>query len=334
MKIRSFADEDEPGVLRVWRECGLIAPQNDPVADIRRKLRVNPEWFLVGEIDGEVVAACMAGYEGHRGWINYLGVLPRLQRSGIAAALMAEAERLLRGAGCPKINLQVRTTNSAVIAFYQRLGYATDSVTSLGKRLITDLPRKPASEIRRQRGESEYRRGEPAEDATQFGDTLLPPAPAAYLRQMQCFEEARVLVSVGLDHDGRDAFLEPETAGEWKRMREAARDDGLVLLLISGFRSRAYQAGIVARKLAAGMALEDILRVSAYPGRSEHHTGRAIDIGCPACSDLTEQFEETQAFRWLEANAGRFGFSLSYPRGNPDGIVYEPWHWCHIPPAE
>jgi ribosomal protein S18 acetylase RimI-like enzyme len=134
MNIRPYAQSDEPGVLEVWRECGLIVSQNDPVADIRRKLRVNPEWFLVGEIDGEIVATCMAGYEGHRGWINYLGVLPRLQRSGLAASIMAEAEKRLREAGCPKINLQVRSTNSAVIEFYQRLGYSIDPVTSLGKR--------------------------------------------------------------------------------------------------------------------------------------------------------------------------------------------------------
>ncbi len=136
--IRSFRAGDEAAVISLWQACGLVRPQNDPRKDIARKLKVNPEWFLVGEIGGQVVGTVMAGYEGHRGWINYLAVDPARQRGGLGRALMAEAEQRLRAAGCPKINLLVRTDNKGVIAFYQRLGFAMDDVTRLGKRLVQD----------------------------------------------------------------------------------------------------------------------------------------------------------------------------------------------------
>ena len=136
--IRPYRPADEPAVLELWAACHLIVPHNDPRKDIRRKLRVNPEWFLIGERDGRVLANCMAGYEGHRGWINYLAVLPDAQRRGLASRMMAEAERLLRLAGCPKINLQILSTNLQVIEFYQSLGFKIDEVTSMGKRLEVD----------------------------------------------------------------------------------------------------------------------------------------------------------------------------------------------------
>lgn len=122
----------------LWKACGLVVPQNDPRRDIERKLKVNPELFLVGEQDRQIIATCMAGYDGHRGWINYLAVHPEHQRQGLARKIMTHAESLLRAAGCPKINLQVRSTNADVIAFYERLGFRIDAVTSLGKRLQSD----------------------------------------------------------------------------------------------------------------------------------------------------------------------------------------------------
>ncbi len=124
-------------MLQLWQACGM-AGWTDPRKDIARKLRVNPEWFLVGEIDGVVIATCIVGYEGHRGWINRLAVAPAHQGGGHGRALMAEAERLLRGVGCAKINLQVRTTNTPVITFYRRLGFAVDEVVSMGKKLVRD----------------------------------------------------------------------------------------------------------------------------------------------------------------------------------------------------
>ncbi len=138
MKIRAFEEADEPGVVALWRACELTRPWNDPHKDIARKLRVQRELFLVGTVDDVLMATIMAGYEGHRGWVNYLAVSPALSRRGYGALMMQRVEQLLLEAGCPKINLQVRATNAGVIEFYHRLGYQNDETVSLGKRLIPD----------------------------------------------------------------------------------------------------------------------------------------------------------------------------------------------------
>jgi ribosomal protein S18 acetylase RimI-like enzyme len=138
MLIRPFRPDDEAAVIALWQRCDLVRPWNDPHKDIQRKLLVRPDLFLVGIVDDHILASVMAGYEGHRGWLNYLAVDPAHQRRGHARAMVAEAERLLRAAGCPKINLQVRTSNNGVIEFYRKLGYAADEVTSMGKRLEHD----------------------------------------------------------------------------------------------------------------------------------------------------------------------------------------------------
>ncbi|TVR50017.1 MAG: GNAT family acetyltransferase [Puniceicoccaceae bacterium] len=138
MHIRPYQRSDESAVLALWQSCDLLRPWNNPQKDIERKLAVRPEWFLVGELDGGIVACIMAGYEGHRGWLNYLAVSPEHQHKGFARALVAEAELRLRAEGCPKINLQVRSCNHGVIEFYRKLGYSIDDVVSMGKRLEHD----------------------------------------------------------------------------------------------------------------------------------------------------------------------------------------------------
>jgi ribosomal protein S18 acetylase RimI-like enzyme len=138
MEIRTFHPDDEEAVISLWQRCDLVRAWNDPGKDIRRKLQVRPDLFLVGIHDHRIIASVMAGYEGHRGWLNYLAVAPEHQRQGYARAIVDEAERLLRAAGCPKINLQIRTSNQGVIEFYRRLGYSLDDVVSMGKRLEHD----------------------------------------------------------------------------------------------------------------------------------------------------------------------------------------------------
>ena len=138
--IRQFHTDDTQDVIELWQKCGLVAPQNNPKCDIERKLKVNPEWFLVGELEGRIVATCMAGYEGHRGWINYLAVSPKYRRQGLATLMMQEAENVLKDTGCPKINLQIRASNKGVIAFYEAIGFKKDDVVSMGKRLVPDNP--------------------------------------------------------------------------------------------------------------------------------------------------------------------------------------------------
>lgn len=138
LRIRAFEAGDEAAVVALWRACGLTRPWNDPHRDIARKLTTQPELFLVGCVDGTLVATAMAGYDGHRGWVNYLAVAPSQRQLAIGRRLMAEAERLLAERGCPKLNLQVRSANAEVLEFYRRLGYQQDDVVSLGKRLIVD----------------------------------------------------------------------------------------------------------------------------------------------------------------------------------------------------
>lgn len=138
MRIREFVELDTEEVVALWRAAGLVRPWNDPHRDITRKLAVQRDLFLVGEVDGVVVATAMAGYDGHRGWINYLAVEPAHQGRGYGRLLMADVEARLTAVGCPKLNLQVRSDNTDALGFYAALGYSVDAAVSLGKRLIPD----------------------------------------------------------------------------------------------------------------------------------------------------------------------------------------------------
>ena len=136
MEIRAYRPGDESAVVSLWEECGLTRPWNDPRKDIARKLLVQPELFLVGTFDGKVIATAMAGYDGPRGWVNYLAVAPRGR--GCGRALMERVEHLLLSLGCPKVNIQVRSSNAEALGFYRAIGYAQEEIISLGKRLIPD----------------------------------------------------------------------------------------------------------------------------------------------------------------------------------------------------
>ncbi len=138
LSIRAVAEPDRAAVIALWERCDLTRSWNDPDRDIDRKLATDAAGFLIGETDAAIVASVMAGYDGHRGWINYLAVDPERQGEGHAAAIMTAAEELLRARGCPKINLQVRTGNATALAFYEAIGYAFDDVVSMGRRLVDD----------------------------------------------------------------------------------------------------------------------------------------------------------------------------------------------------
>ena len=142
------------------------------------------------------------------------------------------------------------------------------------------------------------------------------------------YAEATELVEVGPNLIGRMQRLTPETAARWAEMRAAAAADGVTLLIVSGYRSIDYQARLIRKKINAGQSVSEIMAVNAAPGHSQHHTGRAIDIATPGSRPLTEEFEDSAAFGWLCTNAGKYGFSMSYPRDNAAGFVYEPWHWA------
>ena len=139
MQIRPFDEADTETVVALWERCGLTRPWNDPRRDIERKLTVQRELFLVGVDHAEaVVATAMAGFDGHRGWVYYVAVEPDRRGEGFGRQLMAQVERSLEAMGCPKANVQVRTGNERVRAFYERLGYTVDEAFGMGKRLIAD----------------------------------------------------------------------------------------------------------------------------------------------------------------------------------------------------
>lgn len=138
MDIIPFSPEFEDEVLELWRVCELIVPWNDPRKDIRRKLKKDPQLFLLGIQEGRVAATAMAGYDGHRGWVNYLAVSPELQGQGLGARILAQVEHVLLSEGCPKINLNIRESNLKVQEFYLGQGYKKEAVITMGKRLVAD----------------------------------------------------------------------------------------------------------------------------------------------------------------------------------------------------
>ena len=147
-------------------------------------------------------------------------------------------------------------------------------------------------------------------------------------RKLAVVREPRALSYIGVDVSNRPQWLGTRAAHAFMRMRDSARGEGIALDIVSAFRSAEYQLGILRRKIERGLSIDEILRVSAAPGYSEHHSGRAIDITTPGYAPVEEEFERSPAFGWLSEHGARFGFALSYPRGNRHGIAYEPWHWC------
>jgi len=154
------------------------------------------------------------------------------------------------------------------------------------------------------------------------------PRDYGRVRRMTAVREPAQLSFIGIDVHDRPQWLATRAARAFVRMREQAQRDAVALDIVSAFRSADYQLGIVRGKVERGLLMEEILRVSAAPGYSEHHSGRAVDLTTPGYAALEEEFERSPAFAWLKKHAKRFGFALSYPRRNPHGIAYEPWHWC------
>src|SRR5262245_16277701 len=148
-------------------------------------------------------------------------------------------------------------------------------------------------------------------------------------RGLRICDEARELVVAEVGENGREHLLTPAAAEAWRRLREAARSDGVTVTIASAFRSVDRQMDIIRRKLKQGLSIEAILRVRAQPGYSEHHSGHAVTVATPGSPPLEPEFEHTAAFRWLTEHAAAFHYVMSFPRGNRCGYEYEPWHWCY-----
>ncbi|WP_045769848.1 M15 family metallopeptidase [Xanthomonas albilineans] len=186
-----------------------------------------------------------------------------------------------------------------------------DALPAHYKRIPTDTAWLPLTALQQRLAGL----GLKAEDYAQRTGLTLQPEPSS-------------LHAAGRDRYARPLWLSAGAARAWRALRHAATRDGVLLEAISGYRSHDYQLGIFARKAARGLSLAQILAVNAAPGFSEHHSGHALDIGTPGEPPAEESFERTHAFAWLRTHASSFDYRMSYPRDNPHGIVYEPWHWC------
>lgn len=239
---------------------------------------------------------------------------PDWRRQGIGRRMVAAVEQLAVQFGITRLGL---SATAASAPFFTACGYRVSSAGDDRLRMGRAFPRR------------QTRYG--ARIARLLGSIGIP---AGYGRRhrLRLQEEARELATVGLDIHGREQLLHPDAAVAWHRLRHAAAADGVELQMASAFRSVGHQASIIEKKKLKGQDLENILAVSAAPGFSEHHTGRAVDVATPGSEALETTFDNTEAFEWLAQNAQAHGFRMSYPRNNRHGILYEPWHWFFAGP--
>lgn len=240
---------------------------------------------------------------------------PELARFDITRALLAAIEDHAGRFGIQRLNCTVKPQAWTLM---ERMGYRANNLPDphqpipLSKRLLDDAPSW-------------------VHEVVQLHRTLGIPANYGVQRRLQLIKDSKQLISIGNDIFGRDTQLEAETADAWHRMQYEARRNDVELQLVSGFRSRNYQAGLIRKKLAAGQSIDRILRVSAAPGYSEHHGGRALDLNCPGVEPLTSEFALSRAYEWLCSRASLYGFKESFSNKNRHGIDWEPWHWCYHP---
>nr|WP_020647701.1 GNAT family acetyltransferase [Solimonas variicoloris] len=259
MQIRPYRDSDADAVVALWQDCGLTRPWNDPRRDIARKQALQAEGFLVAMLDEAIVGSVMAGYDGHRGWVNYLAVHPAHRHRGIGRTLMAAAETYVASLGAPKLNLQVRDGNLDAVLFYERLGYARDAVLSYGKRLISDGPRASAAEP--DRGELVLA----SRNAKKLGEMQALLAPLGYrLRLVSEFSDVEPEESAPSFVE--NALIKARHAARVSGLPALADDSGLEVEALNGapgVRSARY-AGIDAsqteRDRANNARLLDALR--------------------------------------------------------------------------
>jgi D-alanyl-D-alanine carboxypeptidase len=227
--------------------------------------------------------------------------------------LLTEIERLAVRFGLDELTLAVPAQERRrFVALGYREHGARDSTTNITLR--RSLNRRQTRYSRRVRA---------------IGAELGIPADYARRHRIPMQAEASRLVAIGPDVFGRAQRLAPAAARAWREQVESAGRDGIVLQAVSAFRTVDYQRGLIRRKQAQGQSLSNILHVSAAPGYSEHHTGNAVDVTTPGAAVLQDDFERSDAFRWLAERAASHGFRLSFPRDNRHGLAYEPWHWCY-----
>lgn len=328
VRIRPAVKEDLEAVTRLRKQAILESPRQDEshekliqwgaVLSVERTLkRISEHCLLVAEASNEVIACNCLDLDA--GEMVGLVVGEGFRGQGLGRRMVTEIERLSVQYGMCEL---VAEAAQPRIGFFNACGYQVRPGTSLE----TD-PRTHILSLRMYRNFSRRQTRYGARIQRLLDQIGISPDYGRE-RRLKLQTECQQLATIGMDVHGREQMLQPAAAMAWYRLRNAAESDGVTLEVASAFRSVGYQVAIIERKKQAGQDMKDILRVSAAPGYSEHHTGRAIDISCPGTPPLEECFENTEAFEWLTDSAGRYGFTLSYPRNNHHGIAYEPWHWA------
>ncbi len=327
--IRPAVKEDLEAISRLRQEAILETVQEtysraqllhwSRIRPTERTLnRVADGCVLVG-ISRKRIVACNSLDLDNKEMVG-LFVSPALQGQELGRRMVQEIERLAIRFGISDLRVEAALP---AIDFYRRCRYQSRPGTASVKDPRTNLD---SISMTRSFPQRQTRYG--ARIRRLLGKTGIP-FNYGRQRRLMMQEEARELATIGTDILGREQMLHPMSAMAWYELRNAAESDGVTLQVASAYRSVGYQVSIIERKRQAGQSIDEILKVSAAPGYSEHHTGHAIDICCPDSTPLEQCFENTEAFEWLTESADDFGFRLSFPRNNRHGIAYEPWHWYH-----
>jgi D-alanyl-D-alanine carboxypeptidase len=328
IKIRAAQPEDMDALVRLRTEAILATPHGPYSRDqllswaaVRRSSavleRIADGCVLVAEAKGELLATNALNLD--REETVALFVLPSAQGRGLGTRMVTEIEKLAIRFGLDKLLISAAIP---AVGFYQRCGYESRP----GATLVTD-PRTNLDSLSmwRQFPKRQTRYGRRIADLL---EQLGIPSDYGRYRRLPLQFECSELANIGEDIHDREQYLQPEAAMAWYEMRNAAEVEDVNLQVVSAYRSVEYQAGIIERKLQAGQEMDDILRVSAAPGYSEHHTGLALDLTAPGQPPLETAFENSPAFEWLSANAIQYGYRMSFPRHNRHKLAYEPWHWA------
>jgi len=325
--IRLAGIDDLPAVTGLYRRCtSLTASQHDDPAravfheaeDIHAILaeRILDRCLLVAEKQGCLSAA--AGIDLDRCCLSELLIPGETVKETLLESLVAATERLAVRFGLLQLSVAPRPATEHL---FRALGFETSRVRAAPEPAAVGAAQPSMVRSLRRRQTAYGRR------VRALGEAFGIPADYGQRHRLPLQPEATRLASIGFDIVGRDQRLRPRAARAWSRMQRAAMESGISLQAVSAWRSVSYQCQVLERKLAKGLNIEEILQVSAAPGFSEHHSGRAIDITTPGFATLEEEFEHSQAFRWMEQHARDFGFVLSFPRNNRHRLAYEPWHW-------
>ncbi len=327
LSIRTAKLEDLEALIRLRRESALDHSRNPALERFYATDATRPELrerlmdrcILVGRYGKQIVAMNSLDLDS-ASMLDTL-VAPQRRGMGIGRRMVAELERLAVRFGMTRLEAVVASGSRA---FFRACGYRPAS----GSRLVRD--ESTGLDTLHMYREFPRRQTRYGARIKRVLDAVGIEADYGRRHRLMLQEECRELASIGNDRFGREQMLAPPAAKAWCAMCHAAERDGIELEVASAYRSVGYQASIIERKKQSGQALHRILKVSAAPGFSEHHTGCALDLATPGSEPLEVEFERTEAFEWLVDSAQQFGFQMSFPRNNRHGIAYEPWHWRYV----